>query len=143
MIGPTYKRPSVPLTPAFKEAPPSTSAGAKDGWEPGHPSDTQLKGNWWKMYGDSGLDTLEAKVDTANQTLKGAAANFQAARAQLGSARSYEAPTLSVGPSVGSERESTNRPYALASDDHGNTGDFNLPIDLNYEIDLWGASGEG
>lgn len=143
MVGPTYKRPSAPLAPAFKEAPSSAAVAAKDGWEPGHPSDTQLKGDWWKMYGDTDLDTLEAKIDTANQTLKEAAANFRTARAQIGYARSYEAPTLSVGPSVGSERESTNRPYALASDDTGATGDFTLPVDLNYEIDLWGRIRRG
>ncbi len=141
MVGPTYKRPSTPLAPAFKEAP--ASAAAQDGWEPGHPSDTTLKGAWWKVFEDPRLNTLEAQVDSANQTLKEAAANFRAARAQIGYARSFEAPTLSVGSGIASERESSNRPYALASDQSGSTGDFTLPVDLNYEIDLWGRIRRG
>lgn len=142
MIGPKYERPSVPLAPAFKDA-PLVSANFHDGWEPGHPSDTVLKGDWWTMFGDSRLNALETKVDAANQTLKEAAANFRAARAAIGYARSYEAPTINVSPSVASLRNSANRPYASSSSAESSSGDFILPIDLNYEIDLWGQIRRG
>ena len=137
MVGPQYKRPAAITAPAFKEA-PATQTGASDGWEPGRPSDQELKGNWWQMYRDPQLDALEEQVNTANQTLKVSAANFRAARAAIGYARSSEAPTIGVNPSVGTVRESANEPYFLTALANNGTGNFVLPLDLNYEIDLWG-----
>jgi NodT family efflux transporter outer membrane factor (OMF) lipoprotein len=142
MVGPTYKRPAAIIAPAFKEAPPA-SPGEQDGWAPGQPSDTKLKGDWWAMFGDPQLNSLEVQVDTANQTLKSAEANFRAARAQIGYSRSFEAPTIGVGPSVGSVRDSANQPYFPASQANNGSGDFILPVDLNYEVDLWGRIRRG
>ena len=136
-VGPEYVRPSAPLAPAFKEPPPD-SFKAEDGWTPAHPSDTQLKGDWWTLFHDSQLNSLEAEVDPANQTLKQAEANFRAARAVIRVNRSAEAPTISAGPTVGALRDSTHQPYFNTTVANGGEGDFELPLDLNYEIDLWG-----
>ena len=136
------RRPAAAATPAFKEAPP-TSFTEQDGWKPGQPSDTQLKGDWWSLFNDAQLTALEVQVDTANQTLKAAEANFRAARGQIGYARSNEAPTIGVGPSISATRYSANQLYfppALANNGEGN---FQLPVDLNYEIDLWGRIRRG
>jgi NodT family efflux transporter outer membrane factor (OMF) lipoprotein len=135
MVGPQYKRPAAPTAPAFKEAP---QAAASDGWQPGQPSDEKLRGDWWRLYQDPQLNALEAQVDFSNQTLKSAEANFRAARTAIGFARSYEAPTIGTNPSVGSVRESANEPYFLTNLANNGGGDFTLPFDLNYEIDLWG-----
>ena len=35
-------------------------------------------------------------------------------------------------------RDSTNQPYFNKSAANGGTGNFTLPFDLNYEVDLWG-----
>jgi NodT family efflux transporter outer membrane factor (OMF) lipoprotein len=140
MVGPQYKRPAAATAPAFKEAP---LAAASDGWKPGHPSDENLKGDWWRLYQDPQLDALEVQVDSANQTLKAAEANFRVARAAIGYARSNEAATVGVNPSVGSVRESANEPYFLTSLANNGGGNFVLPFDLNYEIDLWGRIRRG
>lgn len=137
MVGPNYKKPAAIVAPSFKEAPPPSFA-EQDGWKPGQPSDHALKGNWWTMFNDSQLDALEVQVDTANQTLKGAEANFRAARAQIGVERANEAPTIGTAPSVSTVRNSANEPYFPASLANNGGGDFTLPVDLNYEIDLWG-----
>jgi NodT family efflux transporter outer membrane factor (OMF) lipoprotein len=142
MVGPNYKTPPAIMAPAFKEATP-TSFAENDGWKPGKPSDSRLKGDWWTLFQDEQLNELEIQVDTANQTLKEAEANFRAARAQIGFARSNEAPTIGVGPSISTVRDSANQPYfshALANNGGGN---FTLPVDLNYEIDLWGRIRRG
>jgi NodT family efflux transporter outer membrane factor (OMF) lipoprotein len=141
MVGPQYKRPAAITTPSFKEAPSDQTAG--DGWKPGQPSDQKLKGNWWSMYQDQQLDALEPQVDTANQTLKAAEANFRSARAAIGYARSSEAPTIGTGVSVASVRESANQPYFLTNLANNGGGDFTVPVDLNYEIDLWGRIRRG
>ena len=142
MVGPTYKTPPAALAPAFKEAPPA-SFTAQDGWVPGQPGDTALKGDWWTMFRDETLNELEGQVDGANQTIKSAEANFRAARAQIGVAKSYEAPTISVGPGVSSVRNSANQPYFSRALDNNGLGDFSLPVDLNYEVDLWGRIRRG
>ncbi len=142
MVGPNYKTPSAIMAPSFKEATP-TSFAPNDGWKPGEPSDTRLKGDWWTLFHDARLNELEAQVDTANQTLKSAEANFRAARAQIGYARSSEAPTIGVGPSISTERDSANQPYFPSTLANNGEGNFSLPVDLNYEIDLWGRVRRG
>ncbi len=136
-VGPTYTRPPVALAPSFKEVLPDNFK-AEDGWKPAQPSDAQLKGDWWTLFNDPQLNSLEAQIEPANQTLKQAEANFQAARAAVRFNRSAEAPTISTAPNVGAVRDSTNQPYFNSVAANGGEGDFELPIDLNYEIDLWG-----
>jgi len=140
MVGPQYQRPAAPTAPAFKER-LQTAAG--DGWHLGQPGDQQLKGDWWLLYQDPQLNALEAQVDSANQTLKAAEANFRAARTAIGYARSYEAPTIGTSPSVATVRESANEPYFLTDLANNGGGDFTLPFDLDYEIDLWGRIRRG
>jgi NodT family efflux transporter outer membrane factor (OMF) lipoprotein len=136
-VGPNYKMPAAATAPAFKEAPP-TSFAENDGWKTGQPGDRKLKGDWWTIFQDAQLTELEGQVDGANQTLKSAEANFRGARAQIGYARSNEAPTIGVNPSIQTLRDSANEPYFNKSLANNGVGNFTLPVDLNYEIDLWG-----
>jgi NodT family efflux transporter outer membrane factor (OMF) lipoprotein len=137
MVGPNYSRPSVPMAPGFKESPPA-SFKEDDGWKVSQPSDAQLKGNWWELFGDPQLNELEAKVDGANQTLKMADANFRAARANIGYYRAAEAPTIGVAPGISAVRDSANQPYLSKTIVNNGEGNFTLPLELDYEIDLWG-----
>jgi NodT family efflux transporter outer membrane factor (OMF) lipoprotein len=137
MVGPKYSRPTAPVAPGYKEAPP-VSFKSEDGWKGGQPSDSQLKGNWWEMFGDPQLNDLEVKVDAANQSLKEADANFRAARANIGFYRANEAPTIGVAPSISAVRDSANQPYLSKTIVNGGEGNFTLPLELGYEIDLWG-----
>jgi NodT family efflux transporter outer membrane factor (OMF) lipoprotein len=140
VVGPNYTAPpAVGLAPEFKESGPTTYKQA-DGWKAAQPSDQALKGKWWEAFHDPQLNALEEQVDPANQTLKAAEANFRAARAAIGLYRANQAPTLSIGPSPGVERDSANLPYAgsTITNGPGAVGNFLLPIDLSYEVDLWG-----
>ena len=137
MVGPNYSRPSVPMAPAFKEAPPA-SFKQDDGWKVIQPSDAQLKGNWWELFGDPQLNALEARVEGANQTLKMADANYRAARANIGFYRASEAPTIGVAPGISAVRDSANQPYLSKTIVNNGEGNFTLPLELDYEIDLWG-----
>jgi NodT family efflux transporter outer membrane factor (OMF) lipoprotein len=126
------------MAPEFKETLPENFQ-SEDGWKRAEPSDTQLKGNWWTLFNDPQLNALEAQIDPANQTLKEAAANFRAARAAVRFNKASEAPTIGAAPSVGAIRYSNNQPYLLSvPQPNTGEGDFELPFDLNYEIDLWG-----
>ena len=46
---------------------------------------------------------------------------------------------MTTAPSAGGLRDSSNRPYFNPNNSQGNgVGDIVLPVDLNYEIDVWG-----
>jgi NodT family efflux transporter outer membrane factor (OMF) lipoprotein len=125
------------MAPGYKESPPA-SFKEDDGWKISQPSDAQLKGNWWELFGDPQLNALEARVEGANQTLKIADANFRAARANVGFHRASEAPTIGVAPGMAAVRDSANQPYLSKTIVNNGTGNFTLPLELDYEIDLWG-----
>jgi NodT family efflux transporter outer membrane factor (OMF) lipoprotein len=127
-VGPRYTRPTVPAAPtdAFKET---------DGWKTAQPSDQLLRGKWWEIFDDAQLNTLEGELTVSNQDLKAANARFMQARAMVHFNRAAEFPTISTAPGIASLRDSANTPYLPATK---NTGDFVLPFDLSYELDVWG-----
>jgi NodT family efflux transporter outer membrane factor (OMF) lipoprotein len=135
MVGPNYIKPSAPIAPAFKE---SSEWKQGDGWKVAQPNDTALRGKWWELYGDTKLNALEEQVDPSNQTLKEAEANFRQARTAIRFNRAAEAPTIGVAPSISTVRASANQPYFVPALVNNGSGDFTLPVDLSYEVDLWG-----
>ncbi|GAC1355256.1 MAG: efflux transporter outer membrane subunit [Acidobacteriaceae bacterium] len=136
MVGPRYTRPSVPTAPAFKELPPAlTQDGA---WHTAQPADQLPKGEWWTIFGDPGLNALEPRVLTGNQSIRVADANLQRARAQIRVNRASLYPTIGAAPFVGGERTSANRPYFNAASANSGVADLQLPVDVSWEIDLFG-----
>ncbi len=133
-VGPKYTKATVPTTPSFKEEPPESFKEAGQ-WKPAQPEDQALRGKWWEVYGDPQLNALEEQLTVSNQNLKVAEARLREARATVRFNRAAQFPTISTGPSISAIHASGNRPYVRTT---GNTGDFVLPIDLSYEIDLWG-----
>jgi NodT family efflux transporter outer membrane factor (OMF) lipoprotein len=135
MVGPKYKTPVAPVPSGYKEAfPDSFKEG--DGWKTAQPGDETLRGNWWEIFGDPELNRLEERLTVDNQNLKAADARFREARAMIRFNRASEFPTISTGPGISSERVSGNRPFFTTQPPA--SGDFVLPFDLSYEVDLWG-----
>ena len=136
MVGPKYTRPTTPVAPSFKEPlPPYKEEGP---WRPAQPSDDQIKGDWWTIFHDPGLNQLEPQIDTANQTLRQADANLQAARAQIRINRSQLYPTIGVAPFAGAERNSANQPYFNPLLANNGVGNFLVPAQVSWELDLFG-----
>jgi NodT family efflux transporter outer membrane factor (OMF) lipoprotein len=138
MVGPKYVKPSTPLAPAYKEANPD---GYKENsnWQVAQPADAVQRGEWWKIFGDAQLNDLEPQVAANNEDLKAADARFREARALIRFNHASLFPTVGTSPFAGGLRESSNRPYVNASTTSGNgEGNIELPVDLNYEIDVWG-----
>jgi NodT family efflux transporter outer membrane factor (OMF) lipoprotein len=135
MVGPKYARPTLPTPPAFKEPLPDSFKESKD-WKVAQPGSPALSAKWWESFGDPQLNALEEQVPAGNQDLKVAEARFRQARAMIRVNRAAEFPTISTGPSVASLRDSGNRPYFAVPATA--TGDFSLPFDFSYEVDLWG-----
>ena len=136
VVGPKYKAPTVQAPPAFKEPLPTYK---EDGpWHTAQPADEFSKGDWWLIFHDDGLNQLEPQIASANQTLRQADANLQAARAQIRINRADLYPTVGAAPFAGGERLSGNRPYANAIPADNGTADIQLPGQLSWEIDLFG-----
>jgi NodT family efflux transporter outer membrane factor (OMF) lipoprotein len=136
-VGPDYVRPAAASSPLYKELPPQASEKRDEIWKAAQPSDSRLRTRWWELFGDTELNALEQQVDGANQDLKAAEARFHAARALIGLARSGEFPTVGASPAISALRDSPKAPY-FPSLNAPATGDLVLPVDLSYEIDLWG-----
>lgn len=136
-VGPKYSQPAVATTPAYKEQPPEAT-GQENVWHPAEPDDQASRGKWWEVYGDPQLNALEDQVTVSNQDLKAAEARFRQARTLVQFNRAAEFPTISVGPSVNYVKDSNNTPSFPTPVEHEASGDFVLPFDLSYEIDLWG-----
>src|SRR5580698_6592921 len=141
MVGPNYSKPAVPISPAFKEAPPIAFKEG-DGWKTATPSDQVLRGDWWTMFGDPQLNALETEVDTANQTLKAAEANYRAARAAIMFSRAQLKPTIGIEPGIAAVRENVGQTRNGQNVQTG-PGSLSLPIDLGWELDLWGRLRRG
>jgi NodT family efflux transporter outer membrane factor (OMF) lipoprotein len=129
MVGPTYTKPPLPTTPAYKET---------DGWKLAQPSDALPRGQWWKVFGDPELDALEDEVVFANQNLRIADARLREARAMVRFNRAALFPTISAGVGLSSVRESANQPFIPSGVNRGSSGDLLFSLDMSYEIDLWG-----
>lgn len=144
MVGPKYVKPNVPLAPNYKESTAATSNFKEDAnWQPAQPADTVLRGDWWTIFNDPQLNELEPKVAAENQDLKAAEARFRQARALIQYNRSNLSPTIGVAPSATGVRDSANQPYFNAANANNGEANLQLPLDLNYEIDLWGRIRHG
>src|SRR6202043_495482 len=130
-VGPNYKRPPAPTVASWELADP---------WREGAPRDAIPKGEWWSVFRDDDLNTLEAQALTANQTLKISLARLEQARATAAIQVSTLFPMLSTSPSAERQRLSGNRPtngipIALKP---ATQNTFVLPFKVSYEVDLFG-----
>lgn len=133
-VGPKYTRPTAPVPGAYKEL--SGAYKEMNGWKTAQPQDKVLRGSWWELFNGPGPNALEERVNISNQNLKIAEAQFRQARALIRFYRSNYYPTVTAGASVTNNQLSANRSVNLAS--RNNHTIYQLPIDLSYEVDVWG-----
>src|SRR5712672_3826095 len=130
-VGPNYKRPSAPSSVKWDVAEP---------WRESAPKDAISKGQWWTVFHDEDLNTLETQALSANQTLKVSMARLEQARAIAAIQVATLFPTLSTSPGVTRQRLSGNRPTSgvpiTLKPVTQNT--FVVPFTVSYEVDLFG-----
>ncbi|WP_249278364.1 efflux transporter outer membrane subunit [Bordetella genomosp. 7] len=126
-VGPDYQRPTLDVGDSYKEAPASV-----DGWKPAQPRDAAERGAWWQVYGDPTLDGLMQQLNTANQTIAQAEANYRQAQALVQGARSGFFPT--VGANTSATRAGGGGNGAAG----GVANQYNLSGSASWEADLWG-----
>src|SRR5581483_3260469 len=141
MVGPKYVAPKVAIAPSFKEpGPVPYKETAADGtqWQSVKPEDAIPRGSWWTLFNDAELNTLEPKVEQANQTLRQADANLRAARAEINVRKADRFPSLGVNPTFTSQRYSNSSAYFNPMPSFTSSSTVQYPFEVNYEVDLWG-----
>jgi NodT family efflux transporter outer membrane factor (OMF) lipoprotein len=157
-VGPNYVTPSAPVPAHYKDT---------GNWKPAHPQDAVVRGKWWEIYHDAELDALEDQVNISNQNVILAEANFREAAAAVKVARSSLFPTVTTNPSLTESQTQTiggsRSSGGSSSNGNGNggngggtgtstggsggqnqpQGDYNLPVQLTYLVDVWGAVRRG
>ncbi|HEU0009832.1 MAG TPA: efflux transporter outer membrane subunit [Verrucomicrobiae bacterium] len=133
-VGPNYRQPTTAVPATYKS---TNDLGA---WKEAQPLDNVPKGAWWEVFGDETLNALQRRADANNEDLKAAVARVEQARATARVARSELLPTLDANPSWTRQRYSPNQ-IPNFGDVTANT--FRAPLDLSYEIDLWGRVRRG
>lgn len=126
--GPNYQRPATPAKASFADV----DTGQ---WKDATPADAIARGNWWSVFNDATLDDLERQAAANNQDLKAAVARVAQARAVSRQAKGEFFPSLTLDPAATRSRISENI-LNPAPNHSGN--DFRVPLDLTYELDLWG-----
>jgi outer membrane protein TolC len=107
-------------------------------FEPAHPADQTSHGKWWEIFGDPELNELEEQIAGSNQNLRVAEARFREARAAIRFNRASQFPTISTAPSASYVKNSDYSSSFSSKIQQSSKGDFVLPFDLSYELDLWG-----
>ena len=130
-VGPKYQRASAPVPAHWDVAEPFRESA---------PADSLPKGEWWAIFHDDALNSLERDALDANQTLKIAAAHLDQARASAALQVATQFPQFATTPSAQRQRLSGNRPTSSNFPSTGavSQSSFTLPFTVSYEVDLFG-----
>ncbi len=130
-VGPDYRKPAPGPLPTEWKANPI--------WKQGQPRDAEIKQNFWEIFDDPVLTGLERQATTNSPDVRAAFERVQEARATARVSKADLFPAVSFDPNGNRTRYSSSRsaqPGSLVLGYAGN--DFVLPLDLSYEVDLWG-----
>ncbi len=143
-VGPNYHRPAAlqnqQLPKNFTVATTETNEVV---WKVAEPSANVPRGNWWEVFSNAELNSLEQLALTNNQDLASLAAQFEQARQLELAARSEYYPQLYAGGTPGGDlnyqRTSASKPEnGAAAGTAYAYGTYTAPIYMGWEIDLWG-----
>src|SRR6266850_3662751 len=118
-VGPDYVRPALETPAAYKETEAAKSSQALE---------DVVSQNWWEIFADPELNSLEQQVEVSNQNVAQAEGRFRQARALVQAARAAYFPTVTVGvgmtgtarsPTSGTGAVRNSRPFT----------DHSLPFD--------------
>lgn len=134
-VGPDYQRPELTVPQQFN---------AVDGWTQANPSDALERGAWWELYADPQLNALVAKLNSNNQSVAQAEAQFRQAQALVRNARGAFLPSadLSVGKTRSSQGTGSSN-SSLTSSSSGIRDTLNAQVGVSWEADVWGKLRRG
>ncbi|HNQ73807.1 MAG TPA: efflux transporter outer membrane subunit [Verrucomicrobiota bacterium] len=135
VVGPDYQRPealdSQPL--------PARFGSSTNEWKIATPAAHLPRGTWWLVFQDPELHRLETLLVNGNQTLAGAVARFDRARAEFNLTRADLFPHLNATGAATRQRTSAQAPQAGKAAGAAHTyNTFTTALTLGWEADLWG-----
>lgn len=143
-VGPDYQRPQMDVGDGYRQsqyaAPAGTvqaqgmsadTAAQAEGWTRAQPSDTEQRGQWWRLYGNPVLDGLMDQLNASNQTIVQAEANYRQAQALVQGSRAGFSPT--IGSNAG-----TTRSGGGSSSSSSTNNQYSLSSSVSWEVDIWG-----
>ena len=159
LVGPDFERPQTSTPDVFNR----TQAAQA----PSKAVESELSPEWWTLFNDPTLDSLEQQLTDANLDVAAASARLRQSRAEQRIAGAAEYPTQNGDASYNRERGSPNGilsllgvpPLQTQQSAAGNTGlgvaplpgskgspPYNLyqfGFDASWEIDIWGGARRG
>ncbi|WMD18764.1 efflux transporter outer membrane subunit [Achromobacter seleniivolatilans] len=133
-VGPDYQRPELDVGANYKE---SLGQEQVEGWKPAEPRDDADRGAWWRVYNDPTLDGLIAQLNTSNQTIAQAEANYRQALGLVRATRAGFYPT--VGAGAGMTRGGSGSGSSSSSSNGSNVSNqYSLTGNVSWELDVWG-----
>jgi multidrug efflux system outer membrane protein len=125
-LGPDYERPAVEVPADWR-------------WKEAAPRDQVPTGPWWSAFGDPALNSLVDLAGTGNLELKAAFARVEQARATARVSKADFYPAIKGAATYSRFRTSANAPSPVGFPIPSFTLEqWETPLDLSYEIDLWG-----
>jgi multidrug efflux system outer membrane protein len=121
-VGPTYKRPQIPLPAQWRDAVGNDTAAI---WP---------KADWWHGFGSQKLDDLILEAQRSNDDLAVAVARVHEADAQARIAGAALLPSLDFGADATRERAQVTGLGARTFNV------FNPELTASYELDFWGKN---
>ena len=134
-VGPNYVRPEVAIPAQLTEAEP---------WQVGVPQDSIARGDWWTVFGDPMLNSLQVEAIKQNPDLKAVAARVLQAQAVAGISTSYLYPEINAGGLAQRYANNSNfvtlvPPSPITDNEARITNAYKaVPLYATYEIDFWG-----
>ncbi|HSC82067.1 MAG TPA: efflux transporter outer membrane subunit [Pseudomonas sp.] len=136
-VGPDYQRPDSAASSQYKEV---------AGWKSAAPADTALRGDWWELYGDSELNGLIQRLNSNNQSLASAEAQYRQAQALARGARAGFFPTIGANSGVtragqggGESTISTGDGVSVSGSNAAQISKtYDASLGVSWELDIWG-----
>src|SRR5690606_25271989 len=128
-VGPDYQRPVLDVGDAYRHAPEGQ-------WRRAQSAGIVPDGDWWRVFGDAGLDGMMASLAQDNLDIAVAEAQYRQARAALDRARA------GLFPTVGASGTYTRAGRGHATADNP-SNEYGLSVSANWEADLWGKVRRG
>lgn len=137
-VGPRYHPPAPPPVTAANYKESSVNFQNQPGWKVASPQAAMLKGNWWEVFQEPELNTLEDQLNINNFTIKQYFSQYMEARALIAEARSQYWPTITLGPSWSRARTSANQQVSSTATTGHTYSLWQVPVDVSWAPDLWG-----
>lgn len=165
-VGPKYHAPVTQAPAGYKESPDNFKEAGAGPWTVAQPADAKLRGDWWTIFNDPELNTLEEQLNINNYNIKVYFEDLMQARALIHEARAQYFPTIGVAPDFSRQRSaggfvatgtagtvgtttttvaggttgsgSTTGTNTAAATSGRQVSIYSLPAEASWEPDLWG-----